>query len=114
MTRFVLTSHAVDRWRERVDQSATFAEASDALTALMTSATRVGTTASGEVVYALQHDARPVAVVRHRNRLRRTDEAAVVVTILSAEQWARSDDLDPMTELMEAFEDLQTRRARRG
>lgn len=111
MTRFVLTSHAVDRWRERVDPSATFAEASDALTALMTSATRVGATARGEVVYALQHDARPVAVVRHRDRLRRTDDTAVVVTILDAEQWTRSGDFDPMAELMEAYEDLQTRRA---
>lgn len=111
MTRFFITSHAVDRWRERVDQSATFADAYSAITELMASATRVGATPRGEVVYALQHDARPVAVVRHRDRLRRTDDAAVVVTILDAEQWARSGDVDPMTELLEAYEDLQTRRA---
>ncbi len=104
--KFQLTSHAVDRFCSRIAPGLSYEDGSRELAALLLRATRCGQTERGQAVYALPHDPPAYAVVKLRGKRRDPGSpGAVVVTVLTAEQW--HGEHDELQDVAEAYEDLK-------
>jgi hypothetical protein len=95
-----ITTHAVDRWRERVEPEATAEAARAQMTDLLRRAKHVGQDGRGQV-YRVPHPSKPLVVVTPCH------DYHLVATVLTDEQWRKTQDRRPTGAAIEG----STRRA---
>jgi hypothetical protein len=111
--RWQLTSHAVDRWIQRVEPHLGYVDATARLRSMLPTAERIGTTPKGQVVYAVDHPDRPVLVVKHastqqRRRMSEGCAEAVIVTVIDGATWyGTTGQVDEEAEMIAAYEALK-------
>lgn len=81
-----LTTHALDRWCERVEPEAPRADASARLVDLLARARHVGGSEGGSQIYRLPHPSDPHVVVLRKHGVH------LVVTVLDDAQWNNRQD----------------------
>lgn len=105
--KFQLTSHAIDRWCERIEPNLSFYAASERLNELLAGATRIGLTPQGQHAYRLPHPSRPIAVVKMGSQRRDPNlPGGVVVTIIDGDMYFGSQ-CDAMEEMSARLDELR-------